>query len=308
MMSREDIVYDVIILGAGPAGLAAGIYAVRSGMKTMILEARVTGGRAATAPWVENYPGFDHPVTGLELTQKMHAQLERLDGRVANEEVSSLQLNNPIKIVSTREGKYEAKTVIIAIGVGRKKLLIPGELEFLGTGVSYCAVCDGPFFRGRKVAVIGHEEEAAVDAIHLAEIASEVFLISNEAEFSVSRGLMQRLKEKENVWILEGYKAQSIEGMQNVQTLKLRSLIDGNERSLDVDGVFIVVGVVPITDMIRKAGVEVDNRGCITVDRRQRTNFEGVFAAGDCTCGGMQIVTAVGEGAMAAISASRIVR
>ncbi len=307
-MSQNNADFDVIILGAGPAGMAAGIYAARKGMKTLILEGGMPGGRAATAPLVENYPAIDQPLTGLELTQKMYDQLKRFGGQVTNEEAISLQLDNATKTVRTRKGEYTAKSVIIAIGVIRKKLLIPGEAEFLGTGVSYCAVCDGPLLRGKRVAVIGPGEEALEDTAYLADISSEVFLVSNEPEFSGSKGLLKRLKAKGNVEILEGYKAQSIEGEQFVQTLRLKRLSDGEKRSLGIDGVFIVAGVVPMTDIIRKAGVKVDKRGCILVDRRQATNTPGVFAAGDCTCGGMQIATAVGEGVMAAIAASRLAR
>jgi len=307
-MKRNKTDFDVIILGAGPAGMSAGIYAARRGLKTLILEAGMPGGRAATAPLVENYPALDQPLTGLELTQRMQKQLERFGGQVASEEAISLQLDKGTKIVSTRKREYSAKTVVIAIGVSRKKLLIPGEAEFLGTGVSYCAVYDGPLLRGKKVAVIGSGEEALEDAMYLAGIASEVFLLSNEPEFSISKESLDRLEAKENTTILEGYKAQSIEGEQFVHTLRVKYLSDGKESSLEVEGVFIAAGVTPMTEIIRKAGVEVDKRGCILVDRRQTTNLPSVFAAGDCTCGGMQIATAVGEGAMAGISASRLAR
>jgi thioredoxin reductase len=158
------------------------------------------------------------------------------------------------------------------------------------------------------VAVIGSGEEALEDATHLTDLASKIFLVSNEPKFSVSKDSLKRLNEKENVTLLEGYKAQSIEGEQLVKTLRLRQIIDGKEKNLKVEGVFIAVGVVPMTEIIKRTGVNIDKRGCILVDRKQATNLLGIFAAGDCTCGGMQIATAVGEGAMAAISASRIVK
>jgi len=305
-MKEHSIDYDVIILGAGPAGLAAGIYTIRRGMKTLILETGIPGGRATTAPWVENYPGFDEPMTGLELTQKMYSQLNRIGGEVTSEEAVSLKLDEPIKTVMTRKRKYTAKTVIIAIGVNRRQLHIKGEMEFLGAGVSYCSLCDGPMFRGKKVAVIGSGEEALEDAKHLTDIASHVILVSNDLKFSIPNRLLEPLKATSKIRILEGYEVQSIEGERTVKSLKLKCLADGKPISLDVDGIFIAAGVVPMTDIIATAGVEVDKRGCILVNRKQATNIEGVFAAGDCTCGGMQIATAVGEGAMAAISASRI--
>ena len=306
-MNQNQTDFDVIILGAGPAGLAAGIYASRKGLKTLILEAEMPGGRAATAPLIENYPALDQPLTGLELTQKMQAQLERLGGKITNEKAISLQLDKSTKTVRTRKGQHTTKTIIIAIGVNRKKLMIPGEEKFLGTGVSYCAVCDGPLLRDRKVAVIGSGEEAIEDATYLTDLASEVFLVSNEPKFSTPNDSLKRLIEKENITILEGYQAQSIEGEQLAKTLRLKHIADEKEKHLAVEGIFIAIGVVPMTEIIKKTGVNIDKRGCIIVDRKQATNLPGVFAAGDCTCGGMQIVTAVGEGAMAAISASRTI-
>lgn len=306
-MNQKQTDFDVIILGAGPAGLAAGIYTSRKGLKTLILEAEMPGGRAATAPLIENYPALDQPLTGLELTQKMQTQLERWGGKITNEKAISLQLDKSTKTVRTRKGQHTTKTIIIAIGVNRKKLMIPGEEKFLGTGVSYCAVCDGPLLRDRKVAVIGSGEEAIEDATYLTDLASEVFLVSNEPKFSTPKDSLKRLKEKENITILEGYQAQSIEGEQLVKTLRLKHITDEKERLLEVQGIFIAIGVVPMTEIIKKTGVNIDKRGCIIVDRKQATNLPGVFAAGDCTCGGMQIVTAVGEGAMAAISVSRTI-
>ena len=301
--------YDIIILGAGPAGLTAGIYALRRGLKTLVLEKAAPGGRVMEAPLVENYPGFPEPITGAELAQRILTQFEKFGGKAKfPEEVISLELKEDVKKVVTRKASYTAKTVILAIGVQRRKLLIPGEAEFLGRGVSYCAVCDGPFFKGKIVAVVGSEDEAFQDALFLSDMASKVVLVPNSARIMASALLIDRFKENANAEIMEKTTAYAIEGDQLVRTLKVKNLIDGVVKSVQVDGVFIAVGYVPMTEIIKKAGVEVDERGCIKVDRKQKTNLEGVFAAGDCTCGGMQIITAAGEGAKAIISASLTIR
>jgi len=301
--------YDIIILGAGPAGLTAGIYALRRGLKTLVLDKGAPGGRVMEAPLVENYPGFPEPITGAELAKRILTQFERFGGKVRfPEEVISLKLKGDVKNVVTRKTSYTAKVVILAMGVQRRKLLIPGEAEFLGRGVSYCAVCDGPFFKGKIVVVVGSEDEAFQDALFLSDMASKVVLVPNSAQIMASTSLINRFKEKANTEIIEKTTAYAIEGDQLVRTLKVKSLIDSVVKDLRVGGVLIAVGYVPMTEIIKKAGVEVDERGCIKVDRKQKTNLEGVFAAGDCTCGGMQIITAAGEGARAIISASLTIR
>ncbi|MDI6639693.1 MAG: FAD-dependent oxidoreductase [Methanocellales archaeon] len=184
-----------------------------------------------------------------------------------------------------------------------KKLLVPGETEFLGKGVSYCATCDGAFFKDKIVAVVGSEDEAAGEALLLADLVSRVILISNEKELEIAEIVRKRLVERMNVQILNA-SVEAIEGDTLVKAIKIIEFDGGEEREIPIDGIFISLGAVPLTQIMEKVGIELDERGCIKVDDHQRTNIEGVFAAGDCTCGGMQIVTAVGEGAMAAMAAS----
>lgn len=306
-METSKAEYDVIILGAGPAGLTAGIYTLRRGLSVLVLESKFPGGRAVEDPVIENYPGFPEPVSGEDLAKKMIAQFERLGGKVnSNEEALALALHDEVKIVMTRAKKYTAKAVIIAIGAQRRRLFIPGEKEFSGKGVAYCALCDGPIFQGEDLAVVGSEDEAFEDALFLADIASRVFIVSKETEPLATSLLVRKLEGKKNAKILRGYNAEAISGDIFVNSLRVKRLSDGEGRELKVKAVFISIGVVPITEIIKKAGIELDERGCIKVDRRQKTNLEGVFAAGDCTGGGMQIATAVGEGAMAAISTFRV--
>jgi len=306
-MSEYAQKQDIVIIGAGPAGLTAGLYSAWLGLKTLILETAMTGGRAAIAPKIENFPGFEEEITGIELTEKIKRQATRLGAKLkTTEEVIGLDADTNTKRVVTRQATYEAMAVIVATGTQRKKLHVPGEEEFLGKGVSYCAVCDGPFFRRANVTVIGEGEEAITDALHLSEIANAVIVVTQNPQ-TTQDILGNKLQSKANVEIVNG-KVTAIQGDQTVKKIIINEF--GTERKMEreVKGVFIALGGVPMTAIVKNAGINTDRGGCITVDRNQRTNVEGVFAAGDCTCGGMQIVTAAGEGAMAAMRATAYIR
>lgn len=301
--------YDVIIIGAGPAGLTAGIYALRSGLTTLILESKYPGGRIIEAHKVENYPGFPEALSGYELIQRMLSQLERFGGEItANAEVLALSLATDIKSITTRQHQYTSKAVIIAFGVKRKKLFIPGEQEYLGKGVSYCATCDGPFFKEKKVAVIGSGYEAVEEALYLTDLASQVYLIPNAKTWTAPAALLTRLEKEPNAQIYPDYQIQAITGNSSVQSITLTPFTDDTQQTLPISGVFVAIGVVPTTAILKQAGITVSPQGWITVDRTQQTNLEGVFAAGDCTGWGFQVATAVGEGAMAALSTSRFLK
>jgi thioredoxin reductase (NADPH) len=297
----QQRIYDILIIGAGPAGLTAAIYTAWLGLKTLVLESAIAGGKAWTAPQIENFPGFDEGIKGVDLVEKMQRQAERLGAEIViNEEVVGLELAGDIKHVATRKQVYDASVVILATGTQKRKLHVPGEAEFLGRGVSYCAVCDGPFFKRSKVAVVGNSHEAVVEALSLAEMVEHVLLV-HEGELEIEGTLLDRLHGKSKIETLQG-KVTAITGDKTVKTVKIQTVAAPIER--EVKGVFIALGSVPLTAIVRNAGVNLDINGCLLVDRQQRTNIEGVFAAGDCTCGGMQIVTAAGEGAMAAMRAS----
>ncbi len=297
--------YDILIIGAGPAGLTAAIYTAWLGLKTLVLESGIPGGKAWTAPMIENFPGFDEGIKGSDLAEKMRRQAERLGAEiVTSEEVAGLELAGEVKHVFTRKQTYDAYVIILATGTQKRKLNVPGEALFLGRGVSYCAVCDGPFFKRAKVAVVGNSNEAAVEALSLAEFAEHVLLIY-DGELNIEGTILSRLKYKPKIETLQG-KVTTITGDQTVKAVKIQTVDSMVER--EVKGVFIALGSVPLTAIVRNAGVGMDVNGCLLVDRQQRTNLEGVFAAGDCTCGGMQVVTAAGEGAVAAMRASRYVR
>jgi len=300
--------FDVIIIGGGPSGLTAAIYASRMGMKTLLLERELFGGRAIYAPIVENFPGFPEGISGAELTERMVKQAEKFGIEVKfPEEVLDLELDGTIKTVTTRNGQYQSLAIIIATGTQRKKLLVSGETEFLGRGVSYCAVCDGPLFRGKTIAVIGYDDEALEDALHLSGFSKNVYLITPNEELDAAETLVNEFEKRENIKVVKA-RVKAILGDGSVKAVSILDSRSNEETEISVDGVFISLGGVPMTDLVKKAGTMVDERGCIKVDRRQTTNVEGVYAAGDCTCGGMQIVTAVGEGAMAAMQASRYIK
>jgi thioredoxin reductase (NADPH) len=306
-MSQQTQKSDVLIVGAGPAGLTAAIYSAWLGLKTVVLESGIAGGRAWMAPNIENFPGFEHGVKGSDLIQKMTEQATRFNAEFkTEEEVVGLDVKGEVKKVTSRKQTYEAKVLILAMGTQRRKLRVPGESDFLGRGVSYCAICDGPFFRKRMVVVVGNSEEATIDALSLADIASKVTVVSQSTDLDIEGTLLARLKNKPNVETVLGQVMQ-IFGDKVVKSIKLQRLNNGEEE-IPVDGVFVSLGGVPLTAIVQSAGIATDRNGCLNVDRQQKTNIEGVFAAGDCTCGGMQVVTAAGEGAMAAMRGSAYVR
>jgi len=307
-MDSEIKKADVLIIGAGPAGLTAAIYSAWLGLKTVVLEAGIVGGRAWLAPNIENFPGFEFGVKGSDLVEKMRLQALRFHAEIADaEEVAGMDLTGECKRVTSRKQTYEASALIIATGTQRRKLLVAGETDFVGRGVSYCVTCDGPFFRNATVAVVGNGEEAAIDALFMADMAKQVMLVSEQEELNFEGTLMDRLRSKPNVEIIKAQVVRVV-GEQVVHSVRLLEFGTKHEFERDVKGVFISLGGVPMTAIVRGAGVATDKGGCLTVDRQQKTNIEGVYAAGDCTCGGMQVVTAAGEGAMAAMRASAYVR
>ncbi|MDH5448028.1 MAG: thioredoxin-disulfide reductase [Candidatus Bathyarchaeota archaeon] len=295
--------WDLIIIGAGPAGLTAGIYAGRSRLKTLILEEKTPGGEAAVAPWIENYPGFES-ISGLELIEKMTKHCERFGAQINGlEKVVSLDLKGEEKLVKTDKNAYSASAVIIATGTHNRLLNVLGEEKFQGRGVSYCALCDGAFFKGKKVIVVGGGNSAAMSARYLSNIAANVKLVHRKDQLRTEEACIETLK-KQNVEFLWNSKVKEVKGDGVVKSVILQHNKTGEVKKLEVDGVFVQIGEIPNTNFVKNAGVAVDKDGYIIVDARQRTNVQGVFAAGDVTNGPVkQIGTAVGQAIVTATEA-----
>ncbi|MEM1659344.1 MAG: thioredoxin-disulfide reductase [Candidatus Jordarchaeales archaeon] len=298
---------ELVIVGGGPAGLSAAIYASRLGLNVVLFEAKMVGGQAAEAAVVENYPGFDS-IRGMELVERMRQQAEKYGCEIREmEAVKRITREGEKFRVVTSLGEYLAKAVIIATGREKRKLGVPGEEEFKGRGVSYCATCDAPLYRGKRVLVVGGGNTAASEALYLSENAKEVHLVHRRSDLRAEKVLKERLKER-NVVFHWNSVVKRIEGDKLVRRVVIQNLESGEERVLEVDGVFIAVGETPSSSIALELGVKLDEEGYIIVDRNQRTNVEGVFAAGDVTGGVMQIVKAAGEGAVAAVNAYLYIR
>ena len=273
-----SITTEILIIGTGPAGLTAGLYASRAGKKTLILEGR-TASRLSIGYKLENYPGFIS-IDSQELLKKMRDHAEHFGAEIMIGDAINFSLSTNPKYVSTRDAMIEAKAVIIATGRGLSKAkLIPGEEKFLGMGISYCATCDGPLFRGQTIVALGNSDEAAEDILALKGMDCDVRWIPGEPEIKVAEKLLKEIHEK-GIPFLKKTKIKSIEGDHRVKKVVVET--EGEEEELEVPAIFIF-REIPSTSLFAKAGVELDHRQCIQVDRQQKTNLEGVFAAGDVT-------------------------
>jgi thioredoxin reductase (NADPH) len=301
--------WDLIIIGGGAAGLAAGIYSARSGLKTLILDEKIAGGTTAEAPLVENYPGFQN-INGAELAQKMVAHCKNVGVAIHEfEKVESLNLVGENKTVKTSRASYETKAVIIASGSRYSQIGVSGEKEFLGRGVSYCGICDGPLFKGKHVLVVGGGNTALITALYIAGLASEVKVVHRREAFRAEEALVKGLREKANVEILWNTEVKEIKGEKIVNKVTIFNNKTGETKELSIDGVFVQVGESPNSQIAKDAGIQVKEDGCIIVDSRQRTNMIGVYAAGDVTDHPVkQIGTAVGQGITAGLEAYGYIR
>lgn len=292
--------YDIIIIGGGPAGLAAGLYAARRNLKTLVLF-QALGGQMSYAPSVENYPGSS-PIPGIKLAEKMRKQAKKFGCDFRTETVVSLDLKGETKKIKTTEKEYAAKAVIIATGSHYRKLEAEGEDKFIGKGVSYCAVCDGPLFKGKKVAVIGGSDTAIKSALYLSEIASQVYLIHRRDQLRAEEANQKKL-EKSKVKIIWNSVVDKILGDKLVNKIIIKDVNTNETKELAVGGVFVEIGEIPTTEIVKAAGVEINDKNFINVNDKFETNLTGVFAAGDVTGSFAQIVVAAAEGAEAATNA-----
>jgi len=290
---------EILIVGGGPAGYTAGIYASRAGRKTAILEGRGRS-RLSVGYTLENYPGFI-AIDSAQLLQKFRSQAEHFGAELFAEEAIDFNLSGPTKYVASREHLYEAKAVILATGKSvPREQLIQGEEKFLGQGVSYCATCDGPLYKGLAVAAAGASDEAAEEVLALHGLGCHVHWIPGESQARKAASDKTRQVESKGIPIYWAARIIEVQGGRGVEKLILER--EGGEEELPVSALFIFRESLT-SPLLQKAGLSLDHRQCLAVDRRQRTNIEGVFAAGDITCGGMQVVTAAAEGAVAAMQA-----
>ncbi|MCW4011009.1 MAG: FAD-dependent oxidoreductase [Candidatus Bathyarchaeota archaeon] len=297
--------WDLIIIGAGAAGLAAGIYGARSGLKTLLLDERMAGGTAAEAPLVENYPGFPQ-IVGTELADKMTLHCKKAGAVIHDvEPVVSMDLKGETKKVKTARAEYEATAVIIATGAHYNEIGVKGEKEFHGRGVSYCGVCDGPFFKGKHVIVVGGGNSACTTTLYLAGIAGEITLVHRRGSFRAEEALAKDVLSKTNVKVLWNTAIQEIKGDKVVKAVVLSDVKTNETKELPVDAVFVQVGESPNSALALEAGLAPEEGGkSIKIDIHQRTNIPGVFAAGDVTNHPVrQVGTAVGQGITASLEA-----
>jgi thioredoxin reductase (NADPH) len=301
--------WDVIIIGAGSAGLSAGIYAVRSGLKTLILDEKLAGGTISDASTVVNYPGFAE-ISGGELAEKMTSHCRKVGTPIHDlEPVTKLELMGEKKTVKTSRATYEAKAVIFSSGSHYKEIGVKGESEFKGKGVSYCGVCDGPFFKGKRVLVIGGGNTACITTLYLSGLASQVILIHRRQAFRAEESLVTDISAKSNVTVMWNTEVQEIKGDKQVKAVTLVNNVTGKTSDLAVDAVFVQIGEAPNSQLAKAAGIETDEHGYIKIDIRQQTNLPGVFAAGDVTNHPVkQVGTAVGQGITAALEAYSYIR
>jgi thioredoxin reductase (NADPH) len=301
--------YDVIIVGAGSAGCAAAIYAVRSGLKTLVLDEKFAGGNIADAPIIQNYPGFAS-ISGSELAQKMADHARLLGANIHDvEAVKALNLSGETKTVTTSADTYIAKAIIIATGSHYKEVGAKGEKEFRGRGVSYCGVCDGPFFRKKNVMVVGGGNSACITSLYLSGLAATVTVVHRRQVFRAEESLVKDLTSKPNVKIIWNTEIQEIKGDKQVRTVNLLDNSTGKSSEVAVDAVFVQVGEAPNSQLASASGIEIDAYSYIKIDIRQHTNIDGVYAAGDVTTHPVkQVGTAVGQGITAALEAYAFIR
>ena len=291
-------IYDVIIIGAGPAGLTAGIYAGRAELKTLLLERGFPGGQVLNTYEVDNYPGMPM-LSGMELAAKMHEHTSSYGIEMLTDEVTDLELGDSIKTVRTMSAEYQARTVLFTAGAAWRKLGVPGEEELRGKGVSYCATCDGAFFRGKDVIVFGGGDTAVEDAVYLARFCRKVYLAHRRDELRAVKTLQKQAMGKENIEILWNTELREIRGQEKVDSVLLFENQKKEEREMGVDGVFIAVGVDPNAGLL-KGKVDTDSAGYIISDEDCQTSIPGVFVAGDVRRKRLrQIITAAADGAVA---------
>lgn len=302
----EQKIYDVIIAGAGPAGLTTAVYTARANMSTLMVEKGSPGGQMMNTEEIENYPGFS-TILGPELSKLMYDHAIKFNAEHLRGKISDIKDGHPYKTVVIDGQDYLAKSVIITTGALPRKLGVPGEIEFAGRGVSYCAVCDGAFFQDLELVVIGGGDSAVEEALFLTRFASKVTIVHRRDEFRAQKIIQERAFENPKIHIIWNSAVDLIEGDGMVESVKIRNLVSGEVTDYPTNGVFIYVGMDPITDFIKDLGV-TNEAGYIPTDEQMKTSIPGIFAAGDVREKTLrQVVTATGDGSIAALSAQHYV-
>jgi thioredoxin reductase (NADPH) len=298
--ASSDQIYDLIIIGGGPAGLSAGLYAARYKLKTLLIEkAPVAGGQLTATEWVENYPGFPEPVLGKKLAKDMEDQAKFFGLEIINEAVQKVNLQTGIKEIVTANDTWRSRAVLISTGSSPKKLGVPGESEFSGRGVSYCATCDGPFYPDKTVAVVGGGNTAFEESLFIAKYAARIYIIHRREGFSADPILIERVKANPKIELILNSTVKEIDFGGESRRIILQDTLKKSESELKVDGLFVFIGSDPNTELF-KDQIDLEN-GYIVTDRDHATSQEGVWAAGDVEAKTLrQVATAVGDGALAA--------
>lgn len=292
--------YDIIIIGAGPAGICAAIYALRANQKTLIIEKETIGGKIASSPLIENYPGIK-AIKGPELSEQLEEQIKQLGGKIEFGQVIDIQNKGKEKIVITKNKTHKAKAIILALGTKYKTLGLPEEEKFLGKGISFCATCDGFFYRQKTVAVIGGGNSAMANSIELANICQKVYVIQKLDHLTAEPMLIDQIRQKENIEIMTQASVKEIQGEEKLTGIVIEE--KGKEKRLTLDGMFLSIGQIPETEIVSHL-VKRDENGYIVTNEQKMTNSEGIFAAGDCVKKNIrQLTTAVSDGTIAALSA-----
>ena len=301
-VNKEGAVYDLIVLGAGPAGLTAAIYGGRAQLSTLVIEPKVAGGEITLTDSLENYPGFPEGIGGFEFGMLLEQHATRFGAEIVYADVDSVQAEGSVKEVSTASGVYRGRTLIIATGTVPRYLGVPGEELLIGKGISFCATCDAPLFKNKKTAVIGGGDAAVEEALYLARFAEEVHLIHRRNELRAATYLQNRFFAGPNVKFVGETIVQEFRGEKKLESILLQNVVDKSTSELEVDGAFLFVGRTPSTGFI--GGIEKDESGFIKTSEEMETSIPGVFAAGDVRSKLLrQVVTAAADGAIAATMA-----
>jgi len=296
---------ELAIIGAGPAGLTAAIYAARGGVQTFIFERALVGGQIILTSEIENYPGFEETQSGFELIEKMRLQAVRFGATFIEENINEIDAQREDKILKTEQDTYVAKAIICTSGASPRLLNVPGEVKFTGRGVSYCATCDGALYRNKVVAVVGGGDSAVEEAMFLTKFASKVYLIHRRDQLRAVYAVQQKARANEKMEFILDTIVEQINGDTQVRSLSLLNKKTGQQHDLPIDGIFIYVGIIPNNELLKDL-VTLDNDGFIITDELMQTNIAGIYAAGDIRKKSLrQVVTACSDGAIAAFEAEK---